>query len=103
MCWLTLARPARASAALEAAAGSLPPAYRRDRGVALSQRAAALVALGEHAEAAVVATQALGIARDSGPGRILRMVVPVAAALEAHSQLEAVAGLRAALAKIPAV
>jgi hypothetical protein len=103
MCWLTLSRPGRAIAALEAATGSLPPAYRRDRGVALSQQAAALVALGEHAEAALVATQALGIARDSGSGRILRMIVPVAAALEAHSHLEAVAGLRAALAKVPAV
>jgi transcriptional regulator with XRE-family HTH domain len=103
MCWLTLARPARAIAVLGAAVGSLPPAYRRDRGVALSQQAAALAALGEHAEAALMATQALGIARDSGSGRILRMIVPVAAALETHSHLEAVAGLRAALAKVPAV
>lgn len=103
ICWLALEQPAKAVTALEAATGSLPPVYRRDRGVGLSQQAAAFVALGEPAEAAVAAAKALSIARDSGSGRILRMVVPVAAALEAHSHLEPVAGLRAALAQAPAV
>lgn len=103
VCWLTLGQPGKAATALASVAETLPPAYQRDRGVALSQQAAALVAVGEHAEAAVAAAQAVGIARDAGSGRILRMVVPVAAALEAHSHLEAVAGLRAALAKVAAV
>jgi transcriptional regulator with XRE-family HTH domain len=103
ICWLALARPGKAVAALETATRSLPAVYRRDRGVALSQQAAAFVAMGEPAEAAVAAAEALGIAQDSGSGRILGMVVPVAAALEAHRHLEPVAGLRAALAKVSAV
>jgi transcriptional regulator with XRE-family HTH domain len=103
ICWLVLAQPGKAVAALQTGIGSLPSVYRRDRGVGLSQQAAAFVAFGEPAEAAAAATEALGIAQDSGSGRILRMIAPVAAALEAHSQLEAVAGLRAALAETLAV
>lgn len=97
-CWLMLGRPAKAVAALETAIRGLPPAYRRDRGVAFSYQAAALAATGEPAESATVAMQALDIARDSGSGRILRMVAEVAGALAPHGELEAVAGLRAALA-----
>lgn len=103
VCWLTLDRPGKAVAALEAAIRSLPPVYRRDRGVGLSRQAAAFAALGEPGEAAAVAKKALGIARDSGSGRILRMIVPVAVALEPYSHLEPVAGLRAALAAGPPV
>ena len=101
-CWLMLGRPAKAIGALETAIRSLPPAYRRDRGVALSHRAAALAAVGESAESAAVAVQALDIARDSGSDRIARMVMTTAAVLAPHSELEAVAGLRAALAESPA-
>ena len=103
ICWLTLAQPGKALPALESALRSLPPVYRRDRGLGLSRQAAAFTALAEPAEAAAAATRALEIARDSGSGRILRMIVPVAAALEAHSHLEPVAKLRAALAEAPAV
>jgi tetratricopeptide (TPR) repeat protein len=102
-CWLRLGRPGRALAALEAALGSLPPAYRRDRGVGLSWQAAALGAEGEHAEAARVAMEALGVARDSGSGRVLNMIIPVAHQLAGHSDIEAVARLRSALAATPAV
>jgi hypothetical protein len=42
--------------------------------------------------------QALYIARDSGSRRIVRIVIEVAGALAPHSELEAVAGLKAALA-----
>jgi transcriptional regulator with XRE-family HTH domain len=103
VCWLTLGRPVNAVAALDTALRSLSPVYRRDRGVALSGQAAAFAAMGEPAEAAAAATQALGIARDGGSGRILRMIVPLTAALEPHSHLEPVSGLRAALAETPAV
>src|SRR6266568_2193294 len=59
VCWLTLDRPGKAVAALEAAIRSLPPVYRRDRGVGLSRQAAAFAALGEPGEAAAVAKKAL--------------------------------------------
>jgi transcriptional regulator with XRE-family HTH domain/tetratricopeptide (TPR) repeat protein len=101
-CWLMLGDPAKAIGALKTAIRSLPPAYRRDRGVAFSHHAAALAAAGELAEAATVAVQALDIARDSGSERIARMVAGTAAVLAPHSEVEAVAGLRAALAETPA-
>ncbi|HYZ56817.1 MAG TPA: hypothetical protein VE733_25430 [Streptosporangiaceae bacterium] len=102
-CWLKLGRPARAIGAFETAISSLPPIYRRDRGAALSGQAAALAATGEPGQAAIAAKQALGIARDSGSGRILAMVASVAAALAAHHHLEPVAELRAALSQTCAV
>lgn len=101
-CWLTLGRPVKAIAALETAVGSLPPAYRRDRGAALGYQAAGFAAAGEPAEAATVAMQALDIARDSGSERIMRMVVATADVLAPHSELEAVAALQAALAETSA-
>ena len=97
-CWLVLGRPAKALAALETAIGALPAAYRRDRGVAFGHQAAALAATGEPVESAAAAMQALDIARDSGSGRIVRRVIEVAEALAPHGELEAVAGLKAALA-----
>jgi hypothetical protein len=97
-CWLVLGRPAKALTALETVIRALPPAYRRDRGVAFGHQAAALAATGEPAESATVAMQALDIARDSGSGRIVRMVIDVAGDLAPHGELEAVAGLKAALA-----
>ncbi|HYK28042.1 MAG TPA: helix-turn-helix transcriptional regulator [Streptosporangiaceae bacterium] len=97
VCWLTLRQPAKAAAVLEAAAGSLPAVYRRDRGVALSSQAAALAAMGEPVAAATVGMRALEIARDSGSGRILRMILPVSAGLAAHSALEEVRALQGAV------
>jgi transcriptional regulator with XRE-family HTH domain len=102
-CWLMLGNPAAAVAAFQTAICSLAPTYRRDRGMALSGYAAALAAVGEPGEAAAAATQALGIGRDSGSGRILRMVIPVAEALKPYNHLDSVAGLRAELAETPAV
>jgi hypothetical protein len=58
--------------------------------------------VGEPAEAAAVAVQALDVARDSGSERIARMVGATAGVLAPHRELEAVAELRAALAKAPA-
>jgi tetratricopeptide (TPR) repeat protein len=89
-CWLKLSHPSRALSAYESAVGSLPSVYRRDRGVALSGKAAALAAVGNLELAAVTARQALGIARDSGSGRIEAMVTSDA-------------GLRAALSEFPAL
>jgi tetratricopeptide (TPR) repeat protein len=98
-CWLRLGQPAKARPALESAIRSLPPVYRRDRGVALSALATAFAATGEPAEAAVTAAQALGVARDAGSERIVSMVIPVGTALARYRGIEAVARLREALAE----
>jgi tetratricopeptide (TPR) repeat protein len=102
-CLLRLGRPAAAVTAFDAAVRSLPPVYRRDRGVALSGQAAALAALAEPRGAAAAAGQALGIARDAGSQRILHMVARAASALAPYGDLATVAELRAALAETPAV
>lgn len=69
-CWLALGKPSRAITVLEGSVHSLPPAYRRDCGVALSRQAAALAATGKPAQAATAALRALDIARASGSGRV---------------------------------
>lgn len=97
-CWLTLGQPGKAVAVLEASIGLLPAVYRRDRGVAFSSQAAGLAAMGEPAEAAAAGMKALEIARDSGSGRILRMILPLSAELAANGELEQVRAFRAALA-----
>jgi tetratricopeptide (TPR) repeat protein len=96
-CWLRLGYPVRAITAYETAIRSLPAAYRRDRGVALSGKAAAFAAANDPEQAALAARQALSIAWDSGSGRITGMVTSVAAGLASHRKMESVAGLRAAL------
>ena len=102
-CWLTLGQPIRALTVLDVALRSLPPAYRRDRGVALGYQAAAFAAGGEPAGAAASAMQALEIARGSGSGRVLSMIVLVAARLAPHGRMEEVARLQSAVAETPAV
>jgi hypothetical protein len=101
-CWLTLGRPIPAATALNKAIGSLPVAYRRDRGAAMSLQAAAYAALGEPGEAARTAMGALDIARATGSGRVLKMTSAVADGLAPYSRMEAVAGLRSAVAKTSA-
>ena len=100
-CWLRLGRPAEAMAAFGRALLSLPPVYRRDRGVALSGQAAAFAAIGEPGEAATAAMEALSVARDAGSDRIISMVIPVAAALAPYRYMEAVARLHEVLAESP--
>jgi tetratricopeptide (TPR) repeat protein len=102
-CWLTLGRPALAITSLDTATRSLSPAYRRDRGAALSRQAAAYAALGEPAEAGRTAMAALDIARATGSGRVLKMTVAVADGLVAYAHIDAVARLRSAVAGIPVV
>lgn len=102
-CWLTLGQPLRALTVLEVALRSLPPAYRRDRGLALGYQAAAFAAGDEPAEAATSAMQALEVARGSGSGRVLSIIVLVAARLAPHSRMEEVARLQSAVAETPAV
>jgi hypothetical protein len=46
---------------------------------------------------------ALDIARAAGSGRVLKMTAAVADGLAAYAHLDAVAGLRSAVAKISAV
>jgi tetratricopeptide (TPR) repeat protein len=98
-CWLRLGNAAKARTALDHAVRFLPPVYRRDRGVALSVLAAAFAAIGEPAEAADTATQALGVARAAGSERIVSMVIPVAMSLAPYHRLQAVARLHEALAE----
>jgi hypothetical protein len=69
--------------------------------MALSALATAFTAIGEHDEAASMAEQALGVARDAGSARIVSMVIPVATALAPYRHIEAVASLHAALAETP--
>jgi tetratricopeptide (TPR) repeat protein len=98
-CWLRLGYPARALAAFDTAVVSLPPVYRRDRGVALSGMAAAFADLREPGEAASAAMQALGVARNAGSERIVRMVLPVAKAVAPYrGSVPSVAQLHAVLA-----
>jgi hypothetical protein len=99
--WLLLGQPIKARSALDSAIRSLPPVYRRDRGVALSALATAFTATGEPGQAAAVATQALGVARDAGSARIISMVIPVATALAPYRHIDTVASLHAALAGTP--
>jgi tetratricopeptide (TPR) repeat protein len=96
-CWLRLGHPSRAVSAYETAIRSLPRAYWRDRGVALSGKAAALAAAGDPEQAAVTAQQALSIAWDSGSGRIVGMVASVDSGLASHRNMDSVARLRATL------
>jgi transcriptional regulator with XRE-family HTH domain len=102
-CWLALGKPSRAITVLEGSIRALPPAYRRDCGVALSRQAAALAACGEPIQAATVALRALDIARASGSGRVLSMIIPVSGKLTPHSQIQEVTRLRDALARTEAV
>jgi len=102
-CWLALGKPSRAITVLEGSIRALPPASRRDCGVALSRQAAALAACGEPIQAATVALRALDIARASGSGRVLSMIIPVSGKLTPHSQIQEVTRLRDALARTEAV
>jgi tetratricopeptide (TPR) repeat protein len=102
-CWLRLGYPSRAVSAYETALRSLPPAYRRDRGVALSGQAAALAAAGDPDQAALTARQALSLARDCGSGRIMSMVTSVASELAPHRTMDSVARLRTALGEFAVV
>jgi hypothetical protein len=102
-CWLALGKPSRAITVLEGSIRALPPAYRRDCGVALSRQAAALAACSEPIQAATVALRALDIARASGSGRVLSMIIPVSGKLTPHSQIQEVTRLRDALARTEAV
>jgi tetratricopeptide (TPR) repeat protein len=96
-CWLRLGYPQRAVGAYEAAASSLPAAYRRDLGAALGGLAAARAAAGEPEQAAFAALQALDIAATSGSGRITGMVASVASGLAPYRSAGPVAELLAAL------
>ncbi|GAA3458199.1 transcriptional regulator [Saccharothrix longispora] len=94
-CWSILGRHDKAIVLYEDVLPSLPAAYHRDRGTALSRFAAAAVAVAEPEQAAQLADEALDIARDSGSLRTERTLRDVAAALSPHGHLPAVAAFRA--------
>ena len=77
----------------------MPPVYRRDRGVAFSGKATAFAILHEPDEAATAAIEALGIARNAGSERIVRMVIHVAEGVSQYRRsLSSAARLHALLA-----
>ncbi|MDU0294297.1 helix-turn-helix transcriptional regulator [Saccharothrix longispora] len=94
-CWSILGRHDKAVVLYEDVLPSLPAAYRRDRGTALSRFAAAAVAVAEPERAAQLASEALDIARDSGSLRTEHALRDVATALSPHGHLPTVAAFRA--------
>ncbi|CCH29322.1 helix-turn-helix transcriptional regulator [Actinosynnema sp. NPDC047251] len=81
-CWLAAGRPDRAVRVYEETLPTLPSAYRRDRGLALSRFATAAARVDEPEYAVHLAEQALDIARSAGSARtekILRTVVDLLA------------------------
>jgi tetratricopeptide (TPR) repeat protein len=89
-CWASLGKPQRAVHVYEATLPSLPPVYRRDRGVACSRLARAYVDVGEPEAAAQAGQEALTIARSSGSVRAEHEVTLVGRRLIAHRQLQPV-------------
>ncbi|MEU4804144.1 helix-turn-helix transcriptional regulator [Actinosynnema sp. NPDC023587] len=97
VCWLALGRPDRAVRVFESTLPVLPPAYRRDRGLALSRFATAAARVREPEYAAHLAGEALGIARSVGSIRTEKELRTVAALLAPYRALPAVAAFRAGL------
>jgi transcriptional regulator with XRE-family HTH domain len=96
-CWAALGKPQRAVQMYEAILPSLPPVYRRDRGVACSRLAQAYVYAGQPEAAASVGQEALAIARSSGSVRTEQEVALVGRKLTKHRQLQPVEQLLDAL------
>ncbi|WP_433270764.1 helix-turn-helix transcriptional regulator [Actinosynnema sp. CS-041913] len=90
-CWLTVGQPARAIRVYEMVLPSLAPAYRRDRGTALSRFATAAARIGEPEYAAHLADEALDIAHSSGSVRTENELRTVALLLAPHRTIAAVA------------
>jgi ATP/maltotriose-dependent transcriptional regulator MalT len=83
--------PIRAVAVYRAALAAMPAVYQRDQAVALAGLATAHVAAGQPDEAAGAATQALGLARATGSGRVERQLATVGRALTRRGRGPAVA------------
>lgn len=92
-CWAALGKPQRAVHVYEATLPSLPPVYRRDRGVACSRLARAYVDAGEPEAAAQAGQEALVIARSAGSVRAEQEVALVGRRLTGHRQLQPVEAL----------
>ncbi|MGW4115286.1 helix-turn-helix transcriptional regulator [Actinosynnema sp. NPDC004786] len=97
-CWLILQNSRKALDLFDAVLPTLPPVYRRDRGVALGRFAMAAAAAGEPEQAAHLAEEALDIARGSGSIRTENELRLVAQRLVDHDDLSPVAAFRAKLA-----
>ncbi|WP_170211925.1 hypothetical protein [Saccharothrix australiensis] len=98
---LTAGDPGRAVRVCEVILPALPPAYRRDRGTALSRFATAAARIGEPEYAVHLARQALDIARSSGSGRTENELRTVARLLAPHHTIPAVAAFTDDLAPDP--
>lgn len=97
-CWTTLGKPQRAIQLYETVLPSLPPVYRRDRGMACSRFARAYVHAGQPEAAADIGRKALAIARSSGSLRTEHEVADVGRSLKNHRHLEPVRQLLQELA-----
>lgn len=97
-CWAVLGKAQRAVSVYEATLPSLPPVYRRDRGVACSRLAHAYLDAGQPENAAHAGQEALEIARSSGSVRTEQEVTLVGGKLARHRPLQPVEQLLAELA-----
>lgn len=100
-CWTALGKPQRAIRLYETVLPTLPPVYRRDRGVACSRFAQAQVNVGQFEAGADTAIEALAIARTSGSVRTEHEVAVVGRRLNDHRYLEPVQQLLLDLANSP--
>lgn len=89
-CWIELGKPHRAVQAYESTLPSLPPVYRRDRGVAYSRLAQAYVDAEQPDAAAQVARDALAIGRSAGSMRTEQEVALVGHRLTALRRVQPV-------------
>jgi hypothetical protein len=100
-CWTALGKPQRAIQVYETVLPTLPPVYRRDRGVACSRFAQAHVNAGHFEAGAVMAIDALEIARSSGSMRTEFEIAAVGQRLHDHRHLEPVRQLLDDLSNSP--
>jgi transcriptional regulator with XRE-family HTH domain/tetratricopeptide (TPR) repeat protein len=87
----------KAANAYAGAIKKLPVSYHRDRGVYLAREAVAHAGAGVPEQAASVGLQALGVAEDTGSGRIFDELARLDGALRPWQQLAEVTEFRAAL------
>ncbi|MFI1018155.1 DNA-binding protein [Streptomyces sp. NPDC020965] len=98
--YAALGRYEQAAGGFESALAVLPVAYRRDRGVYLARAARAHAGAGDHARAAAIGLQAVGIAAETGSARTIGPLGKLDQALAAVPRVPGVAEFRGALDRI---
>jgi tetratricopeptide (TPR) repeat protein/DNA-binding transcriptional regulator YiaG len=90
----------QAAEVFQTAIRNLPPSFRRDRGVYLAREAQAYAGAGVPEQAAAAGSEALGIAEETGSGRIVNELAELDTLIARWSQVPAVADFRDALTSI---